>query len=120
MSDLLMDLCIWTFLVVAVGFGGIGLMGLLIFPDTRSRMFTAFRATMIGVGALVLSLIFVNLSVFRSTGENPYGTFIMHAVFLLFVLLAGNWVMYRMIRDLTKRETACQLPDPEPGSGKKE
>jgi multisubunit Na+/H+ antiporter MnhG subunit len=120
MSDLLMDFCIWTLLVVAVGFGGIGLMGLLIFPDTRSRMFTAFRASMIGVGAVVLSLIFVDLSVFRSTGEHPYVTFILHAVFLFIVLLIGNWVMYRMIRDLTKRETACQVPDPEPGSGKQE
>jgi multisubunit Na+/H+ antiporter MnhG subunit len=120
MSDLLMDLCIWILLFVAVGFGGIGLMGLLIFPDTRSRMFTAFRATMIGVGALILSLIFVDLSVFRSTGGNPYGTFILHAVFLFIVLVIGNWVMYRMIRDLTKRETACQVPDPESGAGRQE
>ena len=75
---------------------------------------------MIGVGAVVLALVFVDLSVFRATGGNPYGTFILHAVFLFIVLLIGTWVMYRMIRDLTKRETACQVPDPEPGSGKKE
>ena len=35
-------------------FCGIGLMGLMLFPDTRSRMFTAFRATAIGLGQLSL------------------------------------------------------------------
>jgi|WetSurMetagenome_2_1015567.scaffolds.fasta_scaffold07454_7 hypothetical protein len=112
MTDLLMDISIWVLLVVAIGFGGIGLMGLMIFPDTRSRMYTAFRASAIGVGALVFALVVVDLSLFQSTGTNPYGTHILHAAFLLFVLLAGCWFMDRMIRDLTKAGSFCNV---EPG-----
>ena len=57
MSSLPADIIIWALLVVGTVFAGIGLMGLLIFPDTRSRMFTAFRATAIGLGAVALAVI---------------------------------------------------------------
>jgi len=121
MTDLLLDIGIWFLLVVAIGFGGIGLMGLLIFPDTRSRMYTAFRASVIGVGALVLALVVVNLSLFLALGTNPYGTYILHAGFLLFILVGGNWFMYRMIRDLTKVESYCQMEAGQKAeAGKKE
>jgi multisubunit Na+/H+ antiporter MnhG subunit len=109
MTDLLLDISIWVLLLVAIGFGGIGLMGLMIFPDTRSRMYTAIRASVIGVGALVLALVVVNLSLFLSTGTNPYGTHILHAGLLLFILVGGNWFMYRMIRGLTKPENFCRM-----------
>jgi len=107
MTDIILDIGIWILLVVVIGFGGIGLMGLLIFPDTRSRMYTAFRASVIGVVALVLALVVVDISLFLSTGTNPYGTHILHAGLLLLVVFAGNWVMYRMIRDMTKAESYC-------------
>ena len=109
MTDLILDIGIWILLVVVIGFGGIGLMGLLIFPDTRSRMYTAFRATIIGAGALVLALAVVDLSFRLSDGTDPYGAFILHALFLLLVLVAGTWAMYRAIRDMTKAESYCTV-----------
>jgi multisubunit Na+/H+ antiporter MnhG subunit len=119
MSSLPADVIIWVLLVVGIVFSGIGLMGLMIFPDTRSRMFTAFRATAIGLGAVVLAVITYGYSRFLDSGSDLYLALILRIVFLACVLAAGTWVMYGIIRGKTGREvqgSAGQLPavsDPE-------
>ena len=113
MSSLLADLVIWALLFVGTVFCGVSLMGLLIFPDTRSRMFTAFRATAIGLGAMVLAVITYGYSQLLSVGGDQYLTLIIRALFLVIVLVAGTWMMYRIIRKRTpggKPGSADQLP----------
>ena len=114
MSDLIIDISIGILLFVAVVFGGIGLVGQLLFPDTRSRMFTAVRATMISLGVMVLAVIIYSLFGFLEDGGSEYLPQIIHSLVLLIVMIAGNWMMYRMIRERTSRESACQIPlEPE-------
>ena len=114
------DLVIWALLFVGTVFSAVSLMGLLIFPDTRSRMFTAFRATAIGLGAMILAVITYSYSQLWSVGGDQYLTLILRAFFLFIVLAAGMWMMYRIIRKRThggKPGSADQLPAvPEPCS----
>lgn len=101
MSSLPADLVIWALLFIGVIFCGIGLMGLMLFPDTRSRMFTAFRATAIGLGAVALAVITYAYTLFMTTGSNEYTGLIFRTLFLVFVLAAGTWMMYGIIRERT-------------------
>jgi multisubunit Na+/H+ antiporter MnhG subunit len=104
MSSLPADVGIWALLFIGTVFSGFGLMGLLIFPDTKSRMFTAFRATAIGLGAVVLAVITYGYTMFLTAGGNEYPTLILHTMFLVFVLAAGTWVMYGIILERTQNE----------------
>jgi len=104
MSSLPADLVIWALLFIGIVFCGVGLMGLLIFPDTKSRMFTAFRATAIGLGAVVLAVITYGYSLVMIAGGDQYTGLILRTLFLAFVLAAGTWVMYGIIRERTCRE----------------
>lgn len=101
MSSLPADLIIWALLFIGVVFCGIGLMGLMLFPDTRSRMFTAFRATAIGLGAVAFAVITYAYTLFVTTGSNEYTGLILRTLFLVFVLAAGTWMMYGIIRERT-------------------
>jgi multisubunit Na+/H+ antiporter MnhG subunit len=104
MSSLPADIIIWALLVIGIVFAGIGLMGLLIFPDTRSRMFTAFRATAIGLGAVALAVITYGFTLLTITGSDQYPALILHMLVLVFVLAAGTRVMYGIIRERTNPE----------------
>jgi multisubunit Na+/H+ antiporter MnhG subunit len=104
MSSLPADIIIWALLFVGTVFAGLGLMGLLIFPDTRSRMFTAFRATAIGLGAIAFAVITYAYTLFMTAGGDQYPALILRTLFLAFVLAAGTSVMYRTIRERTHKE----------------
>jgi multisubunit Na+/H+ antiporter MnhG subunit len=122
MSSLPADLVIWALLFIGTVFCGVGLMGLLIFPDTKSRMFTAFRATAIGLGAVVLAVITYGYSLVMIAGGDQYTGLILRTLFLAFVLAAGTWVMYGIIRKRTCREkpkSSDQVPA-EPDTGTKD
>ncbi len=120
MSSLAADMGIWALLFTGIVFSGLGLMGLLIFPDTKSRMFTAFRATAIGLGAVILAVMLYGLFMLTSVGGDEYSALILHSLVLAVVLAAGTWVMYTVIRERLhngKPDSACQLPS---GSGPKD
>jgi multicomponent Na+:H+ antiporter subunit G len=110
MSDPAIDAAIFILLVISVGFGGIGVIGLLLFPDIRSRMYTAFRATVISISAIILSVIIYALSTFNSSGGDQYITLILHSLVLLFIVAVANAVVYKTILDRTKPVTSCQVP----------
>jgi multisubunit Na+/H+ antiporter MnhG subunit len=121
MSSLAADLGIWALLFIGTVFCGIGLMGLLIFPDTKSRMFTAFRATAIGLGAVVLAVLIYGFSLLQTTGADQYLVLLLHTLFLVAVLAAGTWVMNGIIRERIRKEkpeSTCQSP-PVSDSGTK-
>jgi multisubunit Na+/H+ antiporter MnhG subunit len=115
MSSLPADLVIWTLLFFGTVFCGFGLMGLLIFPDTRSRMFTAFRATAIGLGAIVLAVITYGYTLFLITAGDQYPALILRTLFLVLVLTAGTWVMYGIIREKTQKEKPGSAGQPPAG-----
>jgi multisubunit Na+/H+ antiporter MnhG subunit len=104
MSDFLADIIIWVLLFIGTVFAGLGLMGLLIFPDTRSRMFTAFRATAIGLGAVALAVVTYGYTLFITTGSEQYPALILRTLILVFVLAVGIWVMYGIIQERTHKE----------------
>jgi len=119
-SSLPADMIIWALLFIGTVFSGLGLMGLMIFPDTRSRMFTAFRATAIGLGAVALAVITYGYALLMATGDGQYMGLILRTLFLVFVLAAGTWMMYGIIRERTqwqKPEGAGKPPaGPEPAT----
>jgi multisubunit Na+/H+ antiporter MnhG subunit len=108
MSAPVIDAAIFILLVISVGFGGIGVIGLLLFPDIRSRMYTAFRATVISISAMILSVIIYALSTFNSSGGDQYITLILHSMVLLLIVAVANGVVYKTILDRTKSVTSCQ------------
>ena len=119
MSSLPADVGIWALLFIGAIFCGFGLMGLLIFPDTRSRMFTAFRATAIGLGAVVFAVMIYGGSLFTTTEGDQYLALIIHTLVLTCILAAGTWVMYGIIRKKTPEKPGNSGQQPavsEPGS----
>jgi multicomponent Na+:H+ antiporter subunit G len=103
-----MDSIIFLLLIISVGFGGISVIGLLLFPDIRSRMYTATRASLISVGAVTLSVILYALFELISVGGPQYTTLILHTLVLIIVVAGANMMMYRMISDHVKIQKACQ------------
>ncbi len=124
MSSLPADLGIWALLFIGILFCGIGLMGLLIFPDTKSRMFTAFRATAIGFGAITLAVLLYGFTMLLTSGGDQYLALLLHTVILSVVLAAGLWVMYGIIRKRIrpdKPKSSCEPAGvPDTGSEEKE
>ena len=102
MSSLVIDLIIWALLVIGVGFGLIGLIGLLLFPDTRSRMYTAVRATMISLGSVGLAVFIYGLYALRTAGGNQYVTLLLHTLMLVVVIALGNYVVSSNILEKTR------------------
>jgi multicomponent Na+:H+ antiporter subunit G len=104
------DAAIYIFLIISIGFAGIGVIGLLLFPDIRSRMYTAFRATVISLSAIILSVLIYSLSTFSSGGGDQYITLILHSLVLLCIAAVSNSVLYRMILNRSKSLTTCRGP----------
>jgi multisubunit Na+/H+ antiporter MnhG subunit len=108
MSNLFIDAVIFILLVVGVGFGGIGVLGLLLFPDIRSRMFTAFRATIISISAIILAVIIYALFTLQLTGGDQYVALVIHTIVLLCIVIVANIVLYRTILERTKSVGTCR------------
>ena len=97
MSSLPADLAIWVLLFAGVGFAGIGLIGLLLFPDIRSRRYTAVRATLIGFGATALAVILYGGYELASSGGSEYEILLALSILLAAVVAAGNLAVSREI-----------------------
>ena len=102
MSSLAIDLIIWVLLFVGVGFGLISLIGLLLFPDTRSRMYTAIRAGQISIGATGLAVLIYGINALQTYGENPYLTLLLHTLLLVAVVAVGNNVVSSILLKKTR------------------
>ena len=110
-----MDGIIFLLLIVSVGFGGISVIGLLLFPDIRSRMYTATRASLISIGAITLSVILYALFKLNSGDGTQYTTLILHTLVFIIVVAGVNAMVYKMISDHLKTQNACQA---QPGQKK--
>lgn len=101
MSAFVADIIIWILLAAGTVFAGVSIMGLLIFPDTKSRMFTAFRGTAIAVGLVCLAVLTYGFALFSESGDPVYAGLIIRTFFLLLVLGAGLWGMYGILCNRT-------------------
>jgi len=97
MSSPVADIFIWIFLAAAVGFGLLGFVGLVIFPDIRSRMFTALRATMISVCLVTLSVVLFGINGFVTTGGELYAMLVIHTLFLFGILTVAMIFISRIL-----------------------
>jgi multisubunit Na+/H+ antiporter MnhG subunit len=107
MSELVADIIIYLLMLTGVGFGGIALMGLLIFPDIHSRMYTALRASLICVGAMVCSAVVYAITLLSANGGDLYVTFIFHVIFLAAVMAVGIMIINRQVLDKTRALVYC-------------
>jgi len=109
MTDLLIDATMFTLLALSVGFAGIGVIGLLVFPDIRSRMYTATRATVISICTMIVAVIVYALSMIFSGGGDQYPSLIFHILVLLCIVIAANVLLYRIIQERIKRTSFCRV-----------
>ena len=108
MSSLFFDSSFFLLLVLSIGFGGIRVIGLLLFPDIRSRMYTSTRASLISVSAIIVSVIAYGLFLLISDGGSQYGTLIFHTMVLLIVVIVANVIMYQTISNRIPIQNTCQ------------
>lgn len=101
MSSFILDLIIWALLAIGTGFGLIGLIGLFLFPDTRSRMYTAVRATIICLAAVGLAGFIYGLNALQTSGGALYLTLLLHLIVLVIVVAGGNYLVSRTILEKT-------------------
>jgi hypothetical protein len=87
MIDLLMDILLTLLLLAAIGFAGISLIGLLIFPDIRSRSFTGLRAGIISLALVAAAGICYGLYTWVVTGGMQYLLFVVVAVLAVFIIV---------------------------------
>jgi multicomponent Na+:H+ antiporter subunit G len=111
MSSLVIDIVIWILLITGLGFGLIGLIGLLLFPDTRSRMFTAVRASLISIGATAIAVFVYGFNALQTSGGNQYSVLILRTVLLVIVVIIGNYIVSSTI--LKKPWTIVCNPSPK-------
>jgi len=116
MSNPFIDAVIYILFIISIGFGGIGVIGLFLFPDIRSRLHTAVRATIIGTAAMVLSLIAYALFVSLSGSADLYRSLVIHTLILMCIVMGANLVLYRMILTRAKNP-ACNPSRQTPDAG---
>jgi|WetSurMetagenome_2_1015567.scaffolds.fasta_scaffold20061_3 multisubunit Na+/H+ antiporter MnhG subunit len=122
MSSLIFDLLIWALLLLGTGFGILAFAGLLIFPDIRSRMYTASRASLISASAIIVAVIIFGISGFLGGGGALYGILVIHTIFLWGILVIAAICISKLILARTGNPSAC-LTDRtgnEPGIEKKD
>ena len=117
MSSLVIDLIIWILLIAGVGFGLISLVGLLLFPDTRSRMYTAVRACLISTSVTGIAVIIYGLNALQTYGGNQYLTLLLHTLLLVLVVGIGNYVVSSTILEKTRPISGNPVSKEKPRKG---
>ena len=98
MSSFFADIAIWILLFAGFMFGILGFFGLLIFPDIKSRMFTASRASLIAAGLVIVSIFLYGANAYRETGQDMYFSLLIRIALLAVILVAGTVVVTRIVR----------------------
>ncbi len=112
------DIIIWILLFAGTGFSALGFIALLIFPDIRSRMYTAVRATLISAAAFSSAVIIFGLNALLEGSGYQYLTLILHTLFLFCVIVAASLVISGIILEKTRSPGILQnSPDHSCGRG---
>jgi len=96
------DILIWLLLAVGIGFGALGLFGLVIFPDIRSRMYTAVRATLIGFSSITAAVLIYAATRYLATNGSQYFIFGLTVIFLYAIIVIGTLILSREIQGQIK------------------
>ncbi len=79
------------------------------FPDIRTRMYTATRAPVIGVGSMMLAGMLYAITTFFSGGGDGYFILFCDALVLLGIVIAANTMTYRLILTRLKTVQSCEV-----------
>lgn len=86
--EVVADILIGILLAAAVGFGMIGLIGLMIFPDIRSRQYTAVRSSRISAGSVTGAVLIYGIYSCIVKGGEQYSLLIILTLILFGVVAA--------------------------------
>jgi multicomponent Na+:H+ antiporter subunit G len=111
MSAWILDGIISILLIIAVGFGAISVIGLLLFPDIRSRSFTGLRAGILALALVTVAGVCYGAFKWATTGEMQYLLFILVAIMMLILVVVLN-------RIATEVVCRSSVPVQMPPSGK--
>ena len=113
MIEWAVDVLLYILLLAAICFGWISVIGLLLFPDIRSRAFTGMRAGIIAIMLVTAAGICYGLFLWSTTGGMQYLMFVLAAI-LLFVLVV---ILNRIAADAICSNV---VPVPHPSKEQKE
>jgi multisubunit Na+/H+ antiporter MnhG subunit len=116
MTSFFIDAGIFLLLAISVGFAGIGIIGLLVFPDIRSRMYTATRATVIGMCSMMLAGLLYAVTTFSAGGGESY-LLLFDIVILLLIIIVANGMIYRLILKRIKTAESCGVSSAQGKTG---
>jgi len=108
------DLLIWFLLIVAIGFALLAFVGLLIFPDIRSRRFTASRAALISTSLVAGAAILFGLYRYPDGGADYLALVVRTIILWLILIITSVLVSRKMLRQVSVAQ-ACQTAG-APGS----
>jgi len=109
MIEWAVDALLYILLLAAIGFGCISVIGLFLFPDIRSRLFTGQRAGIIALVLVTTAGVCYGLFLSLITSGMQYLLFVIAAT--LMVVLVG--ILNRIAADAVCRKAAPVSPAPE-------
>ena len=90
MIEFAVDVLLYILLLAAIGFGWISVIGLLLFPDIRSRAFTGLRAGIFAMTLVTASAICYGLFTWTRDGGMQYLVLVLAAALMLVIVVALN------------------------------
>ena len=104
MIELIVDIILYVVLFAAIGFGIISVMGLVVFPDPKSRAFTGLRAGVLAMALASLAGICYGLFSWYSFGGDQY---------LLFILASAIMLALVVFLDRITAKSICRTAAPQ-------
>ncbi|MGB8219073.1 MAG: hypothetical protein WCE46_01675 [Methanoregula sp.] len=101
MIEFAVDVLLYILLLAAIGFGWISVIGLLLFPDIRSRAFTGLRAGILAMTLVTSSAICYSIFTWTRDGGMQYLMLVLAAALMLVMVVALN----RIAADAICRKT---------------
>jgi multicomponent Na+:H+ antiporter subunit G len=96
-----LDALLYILLLAAIGFGAISVIGLLLFPDIRSRAFTGLRAGILATALVTAAGICYGIFAWITTDGIQYLMYVLAAILMLVLLVFLN----RIATDVVCRKT---------------
>jgi multicomponent Na+:H+ antiporter subunit G len=109
---LILDIILYLLLLTALGFGAISVIGLLLFPDIRSRSFTGLRAGLLAITLVTVAGITYGIYEWIMSGDTQY-QYLLYAIgsILMLVLIV---VLNRIATNIVCRSSVpVFLPNPD-------
>jgi len=104
------DILIWFLLLVGIGFALLAFVGLLIFPDIRSRRFTGSRAALISTSIFAGAVIVFGLYRYPDGGAD-YLALVVRTIILWLILALTLILVSRIILQQVSGVQTCPAAD---------